>query len=183
MFYVELSRAALEGDVLRGYAAVYEEPTAAPVKLGGVVLPAGGEVIARGAFDGVPWDGGVVKATVNHQPQMSLGSTADGAVSIALDERGLAFEIDLSRSSDLGREVRKGIDNGTYKGMSFTATQGQVLRLPDRVIHQKFAALKEISVVRSPAYAGAIAREAAHQTVREQLLRARFRTLMEREGK
>lgn len=182
MFYVDLSRSALEGDVLRGLAAVYEEPTATPVWLNGQLLPAGVEEIARGAFEGVPWENGMVRATVNHNPALSLGSTADGRVVVAPSADGLAFEIDLARSADLGRSVRKGIEDGTYKGMSFTATQGTAAIVQGRIVHQKFAMLKEISVVRSPAYAGAIAREAAHQSVREQLLRARYRVLMEEKG-
>lgn len=183
MFYVELSRAALDGDYLRGYAAVYGEPCQAPVKLGSQILPAGSEVIERGAFDGVPWMDGVIHATVNHNPAMSLGTTASGAVLVVPDAKGLAFEIDLSRSADLGRQVRAGIENGSYRGMSFTATAGEVVSIPGKVVHKKFSTLKEISVVRVPAYAGAIAREAAHQTVREQLLRARYRVLMGRESK
>ena len=183
MFYVELSRAALEGDVLQGYAAVYEEPTAKPVNLAGRLIRAGGEVIARGAFDGVPWENGEIVATVNHDPSRRLGSTVDGAVSVGFDSRGMTFAIDLSKSADLGRMVRAGVDSGAYRGMSFTARMGDVRQMPGRFIHQKFASLSEISVVSSPAYAGAIAREAAHQSVREQLLRARYRVLMERNGK
>lgn len=178
-FYADFSRASLEGDVLKGYAVVYNEPTQGPVELLGEVLPAGAEEVERGALDGL--DLSSVVATVDHDPSRRLGSTDDGSVRLSLDEKGLAYEIDLD--SDLGREVRRGVESGRYRGASFTATIGRMVRAGGRVVHQKFAALREISVVGRPAYAGAIAREAAHQSVREQLIRARHRVLMEREGK
>lgn len=178
-FSADISRASLEGDVLRGYALVYGEPSAAPVDLGGETLPAGAELVERGALDGL--DLSNVYATVDHDNTRRLGSTQDGSVRLSVDDRGLAFEVDLN--SDLGRLVREGVDSGRYKGMSFTATMGAAVREYGRVVHKKFAALKEISVVQRPAYAGAIAREAARPSAREQALRVRHRALMEREGK
>lgn len=176
--WADISRATIHGDVLRGYAVVYGEPTQGPVELMGETLPAGAEVIEAGALDGL--DLSDVVATVNHDMARRIGSTKDGGVRLALDDKGLAFEVDLN--SDLGKSVREGIATGRLKGMSFTATIGRMVRAGGRVVHQRFAALKEISVVTTPAYAGAIAREAAPQSQREQLLRARYRVLMERKG-
>lgn len=170
MFFTEIERAASDGMTVRGYVAVYDEPTAGPVEFQGRTLSLGGERIARGAFDGLDMSG--VYATVNHRNRI------EGAdVRLFGDDRGLAFEMTLP-DTDIGRSVRKGLDNGSLKGMSFTATIGRFLTDAGKVIHQKFAALKEISVVSTPAYAGAIAREAAESSA-SQLVRARHRVLIE----
>lgn len=151
-FFTEITRDALQGDTLRGYAAVYESPTTAPVRLGEEQLPAGAEVIARGAFDGLTAHPVVI--TVDHDMARSFGFAR-----VWSDEHGLGFEAPLD--SDLGRQVRRMVDAGDLAGMSFTATPGEIVRAAGRVVHRSFAALKEIAVVRRPAYGATVVRDAA----------------------
>jgi HK97 family phage prohead protease len=117
-------------------------------------------------------------ATVNHDFGKRLGSTVDGNVRLGTDDVGLAFEIDLP-DTDLAKTVRRMVDKGELQGMSFTATVGDMVQSPAGVIHRAFKALREISVVRVPAYAGTVVREAPSQTLADQLVRARFRALLE----
>lgn len=172
-FFTEISRASVDGDVLRGYAAVYDQPTTRQQDFPGT------ETIARGAFDNVL--AGEIVATVNHDFGKRLGSTVEGNVRLGTDETGLAFEIDLP-NTDLAKTVRRMVDRGELGGMSFTATIGEMTKTPEGVIHRAFKALREISVVRTPAYAGTVVREAPQQSLREQMIRARHRVLMREEG-
>lgn len=157
-----------DGGVLRGYAAVYDQPTARQKDYSGT------ESIARGAFDGL-LDGDVV-ATFNHDMSQVLGRTASGTLRLSSDDHGLAFELDLP-DTQLGRDVRELVSRGDLRGMSFTAQVGKVDRVAGGVVHRQFGRLVDVSVVTSPAYEGTevVARNGGPAGVREQVIRARHR--------
>lgn len=164
-----ISRAEVtDTGALRGYAAVFDQPTTRQNQY------AGAESIARGAFAGVLKDD--VVATVNHDMSQILGRTASGTLRLDQDDHGLAFEVDLP-DTQLGRDVRELVKRGDLRGMSFTAQVGDVERAKDGVIHRQFKRLVDVSVVTAPAYEGTevIARGASPNRVREQLVRARAR--------
>ncbi len=155
---------------LRGFAAVYDQPTSRQRQF------AGTETIARGAFDGLLDDD--VVALVNHDMAQLLGRTSSGTLRLSSDDHGLGFELDLP-DTQLGRDVRHLVERGDLRGMSFTAQIGQIERTRGGVVHRAFQRLVDVSVVTSPAYEGTevLARSASPIRVREQLIRARARNL------
>lgn len=161
--------------VLRGYAAVFDQPTTRQNDF------AGSETIARGAFDGVL--GGDVLALVDHDVSKVLGRTGNGTLRLAADDHGLGFEIDLPDTS-LARDVRELVRRGDLTGMSFTAAAGEIERTAGGVIHRSFSRLIDVSVVTMPAYDGTsvVSRAASGASRREQLIRARHRVRVQ-EGK
>ena len=174
-FRTAISRAEVTAEgVLRGYAAVYDQPTTRQADYEGT------ETIARGAFDGVL--GGDVLALVDHDVSKVLGRTGSGTVRLGSDDHGLAFEIDLPDTT-LGRDIRTLVARGDLTGMSFSAVPGEVERATGGVVHRSFKRLIDISVVTMPAYEGTsvLARNAAGATRRDQLIRARHRARYVRE--
>lgn len=175
VFRTAIARAEVTEDgVLRGYAAVYDQPTARQADY------AGTETIARGAFDGVLRDD--VLGLVDHDVSKVLGRTSNGTVRLHSDDQGLGFEIDLPDTT-LARDVRALVARGDLTGMSFSAVPGVVERSADGVVHRSFKRLIDISVVTMPAYEGTsvVARSASGTTRREQLIRARHRARNVRE--
>lgn len=166
-FRTAIARAEVTSEgVLRGYAAVYDQPTTRQSDF------AGTESIARGAFDGVL--GGDVLGLVDHDVSKVLGRTAAGTLRLSSDDHGLAFEIDLPDTS-VARDVRALVARGDITGMSFSAQTGEIERTQGGVVHRTFRRLIDVSVVTMPAYEGTevLARNAAATRRREQLIRAR----------
>lgn len=164
-----VARASVSAEgILRGYAAVYDEPTERQNDYPGT------EAIARGAFDDVL--GGDVLALVDHDVSKILGRTAAGTLRLESDHRGLAFQIDLPDTT-LGRDIRALVVRGDVSGMSFSAVPGEIERTAGGVIHRSFKRLIDVSVVTMPAYVGTsvVARSAAGTSRAEQILRARHR--------
>ena len=158
-----------DSGVLRGYAAVFDQPTTRQNDY------AGTETIARTAFDGL-LDGDTV-ALVGHDMNQVLGRTSSGTLKLSTDQHGLAFELQLP-DTQLGRDTRELVKRGDLNGMSFSAEIGKVDRTKDGVVHRQFARLIDVSVVAMPAYTGTavVARQAvALSALREQLIRARAR--------
>lgn len=175
VFQTLISRAEVtEEGVLRGYAAVYDQPTARQNDY------AGTETIARGAFDGLLGDD--VLGLVDHDVSKVLGRTSNGTLRLESDDHGLAFEIDLPDTT-LARDVRALVARGDLTGMSFTAATGEVERAAGGVVHRKFKRLIDVSVVTMPAYAGTsvVSRSASGTSRAEQLIRARHRARTVRE--
>lgn len=168
-FTTAIARAEVTSDgVLRGYAAVYDQPTSRQADYSGT------ETIARGAFDGVLGDD--VLGLVDHDVSKVLGRTSNGTVRLRSDDQGLAFEIDLPDTT-LARDVRALVARGDLTGMSFSAVPGEVERAAGGVVHRSFKRLIDVSVVTMPAYEGTsvMARNAQATSLREQTLRARAR--------
>lgn len=165
-----IARAELtDAGVLRGYAAVFDQPTERQRDY------SGSETIARGAFAGVL--GGDVLALENHDPARLLGRTSAGTLRLSEDAHGLAFELDLP-DTQLGRDVATLVKRGDLAGMSFTAQVGEIERTAGGVVHRSFKRLVDVSVVALPAYAGTsvVSRNyPAAISLREQLIRARAR--------
>lgn len=156
---------------LRGYAAVFDQPTTRQADY------AGTETIARTAFDGLlPGD---VVALVGHDMNQVLGRTSAGTLKLSVDDTGLAFDIELPDTT-LARDTRELVKRGDLNGMSFSAEVGTIERTAAGVVHTQFKRLIDVSVVAMPAYPGAevLARSGTAWTqtaLREQLIRARAR--------
>jgi HK97 family phage prohead protease len=161
-----------DAGVLRGYAAVFDQPTTRQRDFEGT------ETIARGAFDDVLEDD--VLALVNHDQAMLLGRTSAGTLRLAPDEHGLGFELDLPDTT-LGRDTRALVARGDLAGMSFTAQVGEIDRAAGGVVHRSFKRLVDVSLVASPAYVGTSVvsrKDSGAIGLREQLIRARARVAM-----
>lgn len=143
MRFTSISRAAVEGNTLVGYAAMYDSPTSRQADF------AGTETIARGAFDAVI--GADVVALQDHDMSKLLGRTSSGTLRLASDNRGLRFEIDLP-DTQVGNDVRTLVQRGDLAGCSFTAALGEVERVKGGVVHRSFSRLVDVSVVTNPAY-------------------------------
>jgi HK97 family phage prohead protease len=178
-FAVEL-RASLEGNTLRGHAAVFG--TAA--KLRGHY-----ERMAPGAFDAVLGRGPDTRALVNHDPSLILGRTAAGTLRLATDDAGLAFEVDLP-DTQLGRDVRELVRRGDLDGASFGFLPGADAwtRAGDGLqvrTHTSISELVDVSLATFPAYAGtdvvlrSMDLDDRPVNLRAQLIRARARLLPE----
>lgn len=153
---------------VRGYAAVYGQPTSRQRDYPGT------ETIARGAFAGLL--GGDVLALRDHDVSQILGRTSSGTLRLSDDAQGLGFELDLP-DTQLGRDTAELVRRGDLNGMSFAAVPGQVERTKGGVVHRQFNRLVDVSIVSLPAYDGTSVamRAAAERTLREQLLMARHR--------
>jgi HK97 family phage prohead protease len=92
--------------VIRGYAAVFESESQ---DLGGFV-----EIVERGAFDDVMRSNPDVFGKYNHE--RVIGRTTSGTMRLAVDERGLRYEIDPPRSA---ADVVELIQRGDVRGSSF----------------------------------------------------------------
>jgi len=169
-FLVRGADVASEGMTLRGYAAVYEQPTTRQRQY------VGSETIARGAFDALL--GTDVLALRDHDPKQILGRTSSGTLVLNSDSHGLGFRLDLP-DTQLGRDTAELVRRGDLKGMSFGAVVGDVERVKGGVVHRSFKRLVDVSIVSVPAYEGTevALRHAAEQEVRSQLIRARARVL------
>lgn len=177
-FVTLLSRAeATTGGVLRGYAAVYGQPTTRQRDY------AGTETIARTAFTGLMSDPETA-ALLNHDPHQLLGRVGSGTLALSSDDHGLAFELQLP-DTQLGRDVHTLVSRGDITGMSFTAGVGQLERHESGVTHTQFSRLVDISPVTFPAYTGTsvLAREAAQRSLAAQMAAIRARLFMERNAR
>lgn len=141
---------ASEGGAPRiaGYAAVFgvrSEP------MGGFV-----EEIMPGAFDDVLEQD--VRALFNHDPNYLLGRKSSGTLRLAVDARGLAYEIDAPDTQTIRDLVLSPLQRRDLSGSSFAfrvALDGDEWReeggLIVRTIH-RFSALLDVGPVSFPAY-------------------------------
>lgn len=132
--------------VIRGYAAVFESESQ---DLGGFV-----EIVERGAFDDVMRSNPDVFGKYNHE--RVIGRTTSGTMRLAVDERGLRYEIDPPRSA---ADVVELIERGDVRGSSFafrskpadeTWTRDANGRMIRRI--KKFSYLGDAGPVDTPAY-------------------------------
>lgn len=141
-------RGALEwrvaGRRLVGHAAVFDQAA----DIGGTK-----EIIRRGAFAKALAGGADILALVDHNPQSLLGRTRTRTLRLEEDARGLAFEIDLPKTS-VGADILELAERGDLGGASFgflipkggERWQGRTRELVE-------IDLREISVVHAwPAY-------------------------------
>lgn len=121
-------------------------------------VPGGFESIARSAFDEALRSDTDVKALVNHNPAMVLGSTRGKTLRLDVDDDGLAFEVDLPDTS-YARDLKELIARNDISEMSFGFIPGadEWSRGPGgRQVrtHTSVKRLLDVSPVAYPAYEG-----------------------------
>jgi HK97 family phage prohead protease len=95
--------------MVSGYAAVFNSPS---VPMGNVI-----EKIARGAFSS-SINSKDICALWNHNPDYVLGRTGAKTLTVTEDDKGLAFRLDLPKST-WGDAVLEAINRRDVEGMSF----------------------------------------------------------------
>ena len=137
---------------ISGYAATFNQRSQ---DLGGFI-----EVIAPGAFDDVLRAQPDVLGLFNHDMDHVLGRTGSGTMRIAVDERGLRYEIDPP-DTQLARDLMTSMRRGDIRSSSFAFSvrkDDQTWELRDgqqfRTIN-KVSGLYDCSVVTDPAYLSA----------------------------
>ena len=131
---------------LRGHAAVFDSLSE---NLGGFR-----EQITPGAFDGVLEDD--VRALFNHDSNFVLGRTRAGTLNLSIDERGLAYEIDMpdtTTAKDLMESIKRG--DISQSSFGFRVEDDDWSKDEDgRVIRtiKKVGSLLDVSPVTYPAY-------------------------------
>jgi HK97 family phage prohead protease len=136
------------GGHIEGYAAVFEQPTVL-YESDGVQYK---EVISRGAFDNAEMDDVVLN--VGHQGKPAA-RTKNGSLELGVDDYGLNFRADLTRTS-YGRSVKEDVDAGLLDKASFAFTVAD--EVYDRAAHtRRINAIKRVydcALVDFPAYEG-----------------------------
>ncbi|MBS9781494.1 MAG: HK97 family phage prohead protease [Gammaproteobacteria bacterium] len=97
------------GKTVKGYAAVFNEPTNAV----GFT-----EVIRHGAFTRSLQTGNNIRALYQHNDNLLLGTTQANTLRLREDNHGLAFELDLPNTT-AGRDVLELVKRGDISGCSF----------------------------------------------------------------
>lgn len=111
----------MEGDdqrLLKGYGAVFGKRSE---NLG--YFEEWYEEIEPGAFDKALKNSDV-RGLFNHEPNMILGREAAGTLRLAIDERGLAYEIDVPDTT-AGRDLVVSVMRKDITGSSFSFTMPQ----------------------------------------------------------
>lgn len=133
-----------------GYAALFDSRSEL---LGGYFF----EIIKPGAFDNVLEDD--VRALVDHDTSRIVGRSSAGNLKLEVDEKGLAYEIDLPDTAE-ARDLRTNIELGLIKESSFgfsVASGGSSWDMDDegRTIRTitEIGKLYDVSPVGYPAYA------------------------------
>jgi HK97 family phage prohead protease len=175
-FNVQL-RASLDGNVLHGHAAVFNQVAK---------VPGGYEALARSAFDAVLADQTTdARALRDHNPSMLLGRQSAKTLRLGVDDEGLLFDVDLPDTS-YANDLRILVDRGDLDGASFGFVPGEdaITRAPDGVqlrTHTSIKNLIDVSAVTFPAYDGAGVAlrhmEFASNDSRSRLILARHRAL------
>lgn len=142
-------RSELSGNTLAGRAVVF----------GAIAkVPGHYEALARSAFDAALASNTDVKALINHNPSLVLGSTRAKTLRLEVDDDGLGFEVDLPDTS-YARDLKELIARNDISGMSFGFIPGkdEWARAPDgRQLrtHTSVQRLLDVSPVSYPAYDG-----------------------------
>jgi hypothetical protein len=138
-------RAAVDGNTLTGYVAVFNSPSE---DFGGFR-----EMLMPSCFDPLPAD---IPALVNHDDSACIGRTSAGTLTLKADDTGLGYTIALPDIT-VARDLKVSVERGDLPGCSFGficldddyigAEDGSVLRVIRSV------ELIEVSVgVTFPAY-------------------------------
>ena len=141
-------RADVNGHTIRGYAAVFNSPSE---DLGGFI-----EYIAPGAFDNVMNDD--VRGFYNHDWNYLLGRVSSGTLRLSLDEKGLAYEIDLPNTTyanDLVELMRRGDVNQSSFAFMIEADKWETKGKQNIRTITKVSRLIDVAPVVIPAYPAA----------------------------
>jgi len=133
---------------LEGYAAVFNSQSR---DLGGFT-----ESIVPGAFKRTLAGNGNVLALYDHDRKSILGRTGAGTLELIEDRHGLAFSIDLPKTS-LGNDLAELVKRGDVSGASFAFTVpkgGDKWTQENRSIRRELidVNLHEITITPDPAY-------------------------------
>lgn len=173
-FNVQL-RSSMDGNTLRGHAAVFGQMAK---------LPGHYERMAPNAFDKVMDRSDTdVRALFNHNADLLLGRQSAGTLRLKVDDGGLAFEVDLPDTS-YANDLRTLVARGDVTGASFGFVPGDDdwSRAPDGSqirTHTSVAELVDVSPVTWPAYSSTDVAlrhfDFSRPSGREQMIRARHR--------
>lgn len=129
-----------------GYAAVFDDP--APETWGFI------EKIAPGAFTDALKNSDV-RALINHDPNLILGRSKAGTLTLKEDEKGLYYEIDppnTTYANDLMESMRRGdIDQSSFQFVVEVEEWDDSGDVPVRTI-KKVSELRDVSPVTFPWY-------------------------------
>lgn len=166
-------RADEEKSSIGGYAAVFNVETVIGGGLWGFR-----EQIAPSAFDdAITTDD--VRALFNHDPNILLGRTASGTLKLAVDKKGLRYDVDMpatQAAQDVLALVKRGDVNGSSFGFvveddDWDESEVKTGKLPLRTI--KRASLFDVSPVTFPAYPQAsVSARSKAQSIAEAVTRA-----------
>jgi HK97 family phage prohead protease len=135
--------------VLRGYAAVFNVPTALWVDLDGNAIY---EMISPRAFEGC--DMSNVHLLYNHSSEVfSVAGTSNGSLTVTPDQYGLRIRAELVNTT-AGRDLFRMVQTGLLSKMSFAftvASERYDKATRTRVI-ERFSRLYDVSAVTHPAY-------------------------------
>lgn len=136
---------------IRGHAAVYNQQTN--------ILDYFTEEMAVGCFDRAIAERDDVRFTINHNPDLVLGRTTAGNLTLSTDERGLAVDLDPP-DSPMGRSYLEALRRGDITGMSVRMyvtrdewrkpNRSQGGTLPHRIIRE--VVLEDVCLATYPAY-------------------------------
>jgi Escherichia/Staphylococcus phage prohead protease len=148
---IQVEHRALAGELradtaarkLQGYASVFNSDA----RIGSFV-----ERVAPGAFRSSLASGDDILCLVDHDPSALLGRTKSGTLTLAEDQRGLAFTVQLP-DTQLARDTLALVERGDCGGCSIGfRLERDSWPAPDRRVLQSVE-LVEVSVVRAfPAY-------------------------------
>lgn len=135
--------------VIVGYAAVFNQRTQ--------LWPGFYEEIAPGAFrNAIPRDD--VRALINHDPNLLLGRTKAGTLTLTEDDKGLRYEInppDTSYSKDLQVSLkRKDINQSSFGFNIVKYEERKDEKTGERTVTLQDVKLFDVSPVTFPAYPG-----------------------------
>ena len=140
-----MENAEYEGNVIRGYAAVYNSDSE---WMGGFY-----EQIEAGAFDGVMNDD--TRAYFNHDENLLLGRVSSGTLKISTDARGLYYEVLLPNTTyanDLVELMKRGdVNQSSFAFLIEKDRWEQRDGVTYRII-EKVSRLLDVSPVAQPAY-------------------------------
>lgn len=148
-FWAELRAAELQGDRLRGHAAIFGQHA----KIRGVY-----EALAPTAFDAALRRDNV-RALINHDPDKLLGTTRAQTLKVGVDSVGLEFEIPKLPNTSYANDLRELVERGDLDGCSFGFCPGEdamsVARDGRQIrTHTSVAQLFDVSAATYPAYEG-----------------------------
>jgi HK97 family phage prohead protease len=135
-----------------GYGAVFNQ-LSEPMRVGNRTFR---ERVMPGAFDDCLRSGADIRGLINHDPNLILGRTVAGTMSVASDNHGLRYEIDppgTSYSDDLMKSMRRGdIDQSSF---GFYTVADNWINTDDGLVRELVKAeCFDVSPVTYPAYEG-----------------------------
>jgi HK97 family phage prohead protease len=135
-----------------GYGAVYNQ-LSEPMRVGNRTFR---EKVMPGAFDKCLRAGADIRGLINHDPNLILGRTIAGTMTVGSDGHGLRYEIDppgTTYSDDLIKSMRRGdIDQSSF---GFYTVQDNWENTSDGLVRELIEAdCFDVSPVTYPAYEG-----------------------------